>query len=122
MQESHRMRHEITVDDIVAELEEARAVALKNDTASAMVAASVAKAKLLGLVIDKSELTGKDGRPLHPAQVEPTTRDLASSIMAILREANIVEEQETANGQKRANTADADIYKFDPRSRKLGAA
>jgi hypothetical protein len=74
-------RHQITVDDIVAELEEASAVAIKNDTAAPMVAASLGKAKLLGLIVDKSELTGKDGQPLHPSQIEPTTRDVARAVV-----------------------------------------
>jgi phage terminase small subunit len=50
------IRAEITVADIIAELEQARGVALGAATpqSGAAVAASMGKAKLLGLVIDKS--------------------------------------------------------------------
>lgn len=50
------IRAEITVADIIAELEQARVVALGAATpqSGAAVAASMGKAKLLGLVIDKS--------------------------------------------------------------------
>lgn len=56
-------RHEITVDDILRELEEARALAAGGEKPqpAAMVAASMGKAKLLGMLTDKTELTGKDG-------------------------------------------------------------
>lgn len=48
------------------ELEEARLHALKDDKgASAAVSAIMGKAKLHGLLIDKGELTGKDGAPLQ---------------------------------------------------------
>ena len=48
-----RQRHEITVDDLVAELEEARKLAFETDKAAAAVQATMGKAKLLGLVVDK---------------------------------------------------------------------
>lgn len=49
-------RHEITVDDLVKELEEARILAstTENPQTSSMVSATMGKAKLLGLVVDKS--------------------------------------------------------------------
>ncbi len=50
-----RQRHEITVDDLVAELEEARKLAFETDKAAAAVQATMGKAKLLGLVVDKQE-------------------------------------------------------------------
>ena len=50
-----RQRHEITVDDLVAELEEARKMAFETDKAAAAVQATMGKAKLLGLVIEKQE-------------------------------------------------------------------
>lgn len=51
LQGEHRQRHNLTVDDLLAELEEARRVALDSDTAqaSAAVGATMGKAKLLGL-------------------------------------------------------------------------
>ena len=51
----HKKRHEITVDTLVAELEEARKLAFETDKAAAAVSATMGKAKLLGLVIEKQE-------------------------------------------------------------------
>lgn len=56
-------RHEITVDTLLAELEEARLLGKETGKASAMVTASMGKAKLLGLDKQIVELTGKDGAP-----------------------------------------------------------
>jgi phage terminase small subunit len=52
-------RAEITIASLVEELEEARQAALMADTpqSSAAVTASMGKAKLLGLVVDKTENT-----------------------------------------------------------------
>lgn len=60
-------RHEITLDDLIRELEEARVAASTSEKpqAAAMVAATMGKAKLLGLVTDKQELAGKDGGPIQ---------------------------------------------------------
>ena len=51
-------RHELTVDDIIAELEEARDIAkgLALPNTGTLVAASMGKAKILGFVKDKSEV------------------------------------------------------------------
>jgi hypothetical protein len=49
----------VTVESIVEELEGARQIAQVNKQASAMVAASTAKAKILGLEVNRTEL----GRP-----------------------------------------------------------
>lgn len=66
----HAKRHEITVDHLVTELEEARALAMKIETPSAAVAATMGKGKLLGLIIEKNEHTGKDGQPIEVSRVE----------------------------------------------------
>ncbi len=59
-------RHEVTVDSLMAELEEARESAMKNPRGiSAAVSAIMGKAKLLGLVVDKNEHTGKAGKPVE---------------------------------------------------------
>lgn len=52
----HRARHNMTVDDIIRELEEARQIALADNKAAPMVAATMGKAKVLGLIIDKQEI------------------------------------------------------------------
>ena len=59
-------RHDLTIDDIIAELEEARELAKTASTpnVNAMVAASMGKAKVAGLIKDRTEVTGADGSPL----------------------------------------------------------
>lgn len=51
-------RNELTIDDIIRELEEARTAALTAESpqSSAAVAATMGKAKVLGMLIDKSEV------------------------------------------------------------------
>lgn len=71
-------RNEVTVDDLVIELENARKVALSLPTpqVSAAVTAIMGKAKLLGIGADKVELTGKNGGPIaHKSEVETLTDD-----------------------------------------------
>lgn len=56
----------VTVESLTDKLEEARLHALKDEKgASAAVSAIMGMAKLHGLLIDKGELTGKDGAPLE---------------------------------------------------------
>lgn len=59
-------RSAVTVDTLLCELEEARKAALAafSPQASAAVAATMGKAKLLGLDVAKVELTGRGGVPL----------------------------------------------------------
>lgn len=61
MRETHQKRHNVTVDSIVAELEEARQMALNAATpqTSAAVAASMGKAKLYGLEKSLLEISGE---------------------------------------------------------------
>jgi len=63
----HKERHNITVDDLIAELEEARQIA--KDPAkpqpAAMVSATMGKAKILGFDKQVVELSGKDGKPIE---------------------------------------------------------
>jgi len=60
-------RAETTLDDILNELDENRKAALAAETvqSSAATAATMAKAKLLGFVVEKTELTGKNGAPIQ---------------------------------------------------------
>lgn len=53
-----RQRHAVTVDDLLSELEQARAAALSAPTpqSSAAVSATMGKAKMLGLLVDKAEI------------------------------------------------------------------
>lgn len=66
LQGEHVERHKLTVDDLLAELEEARKAALSAETpqSSAAVGATMGKAKLLGLDKQLIEHSGKDGAPL----------------------------------------------------------
>ena len=51
----HAERHDVTVDSLTTEYEEARGVAKDTKQPSAMVSATTGKAKLHGLVTDKQE-------------------------------------------------------------------
>ena len=56
---------EVTVADIARQLDEDREEAKKLGQAGAMVSASLGKAKVLGLIIDRSEHTGRNGGPIE---------------------------------------------------------
>lgn len=60
----HAARHAVTVDSITTELEEARILAIGEKQTSAAVSASMGKAKLHGLIVEKNKLAGKDGGPI----------------------------------------------------------
>ena len=60
LQELAQERHSITVDSLTDELENARLTACEAGQASAMVAATMGKAKLHGLLTDKAEVTSPD--------------------------------------------------------------
>lgn len=67
-------RHEVTVDSILAELEEARQLALGDEKgASAAVAASMGKARLCGLIVEKKQI---DGNIQHNHKQEPISTSL----------------------------------------------
>lgn len=71
LQDRNLKRHDVTVDSLVGELEEARAIALQTEQASAAVSATMGKAKLHGLLVDnvKAEVSGKDGKPIEWREV-----------------------------------------------------
>lgn len=48
-------RHDVTVDSLMAELEEARKFGKKTKQTATMVSATMGKAKIAGLIIEKSE-------------------------------------------------------------------
>ncbi|MDG1314253.1 MAG: hypothetical protein P8P29_01855, partial [Flavobacteriaceae bacterium] len=52
--------HSITIDSLTDELEKARKTAQEAGQASAMVAATMGKAKLHGLLSDRAEITSPD--------------------------------------------------------------
>jgi phage terminase small subunit len=56
LRERTRKRNEVTIDTIAAELEEARLKGLELEQISASVSASMGKAKLYGLLIEKAKI------------------------------------------------------------------
>ena len=66
-----KKRHNVTVDSLLNELEEARQAALGAETpqSSAAVAATMGKAKLTGLDKQIVEISGKDGGPIKAESV-----------------------------------------------------
>lgn len=61
LQEKAARRHDVTMDSISDELDENRTVALEERAAAAAVQATMGKAKLHGLLIDKKEVTTPQG-------------------------------------------------------------
>lgn len=72
----------VSVGSLTEELELARVHAMKDDKgASAAVSATMGKAKLHGLLVDKAEVTGKDGKDLVP---DHSPRKLAKAVALII--------------------------------------
>ena len=73
LQDKALERHIVTVDDLIAELEEARVMAATGERAqpAAMVSATMGKAKLLGFLTDKVAVTGANGGPVQSANMTP---------------------------------------------------
>ena len=69
LRELHQKRHEVTVDSLTIEYEEARELAKGVEAPAAMVSATTGKAKLHGLSSDRHEHTGKDGGPIETKDV-----------------------------------------------------
>jgi hypothetical protein len=66
LQAAAREKHGVTIESLTLELEEARTFAKSVGQSGPMVTAVMGKAKLHGLIVDKNEVTGKDGTPLVP--------------------------------------------------------
>jgi len=58
LQESHQKRHNVTVDSLLAELEEARQLALQEMQAAPAISATMGKAKIVGVDVQKVEHSG----------------------------------------------------------------
>lgn len=63
LQEEHRERHNVTVDSITKELDEAKELARTEAQAAAMTGAIMGKAKIHGLITDKKDVTS-GGKPV----------------------------------------------------------
>lgn len=74
-------RHQITVDTLLTELEEARKVALRGAQASAAVSATMGKAKLLGLDKKIVEITGKNGGDIKTSSTVTVSEKVMNSII-----------------------------------------
>jgi phage terminase small subunit len=59
LQAAHQQRHAITIDGLTTHLEDARALAMKNDQATGAVQAVMGTAKLHGMLKDKVEHSGE---------------------------------------------------------------
>lgn len=104
LQNELREELSVTVKSIVKELEDARLHALKDDKgASAAVSASMGKAKVCGLLVDKTELTGKDGAPI---EVEDVFAGLSQKEKVRKMEFILRREQEKLNSSEGDNQAD----------------
>lgn len=74
-------RHQITVDTLLMELEEARHLALTTKKAAAAVTATMGKAKLLGLDKQIVEVTGKDGGDIKTTSTVTVSEKVMNSII-----------------------------------------
>lgn len=74
-------RHQITVDTLLMELEEARRLALMTKKAAAAVTATMGKAKLLGLDKQIVEVTGKDGGDIKTTSTVTVSEKVMNSII-----------------------------------------
>lgn len=79
LRKAHKMRHNINIDVLLLELEEARQAALgaENPQSSAAVAATMGKAKILGLDKQVIDHTSSDGSMSPP---QPLTPEAAKAI------------------------------------------
>jgi phage terminase small subunit len=82
LRETHQQRHLVTVDSLTAELEEARDLAKKTKQSATLVAATLGKAKLHGLIVEKNEHTGKDGGPIVTQTKEQRDAAVAAALAA----------------------------------------
>lgn len=77
-------RHEITVDTLLLELEQARRLALDTKKAAAAVTATMGKAKLLGLDKQIVELTGRDGAPIETQSTIKVDQEALDAVLGRL--------------------------------------
>jgi phage terminase small subunit len=68
-------KHDITIETITQMLKEDRELARQNVQSSAAVSAVMGLAKVHGLIVDKNEITGKDGQALVPVLNVTIARD-----------------------------------------------
>ena len=88
MQAQARERNQVTIDKVVDELEEARQIAKQSGNAAAMVSATLGKAKVLGLVVDKQETSTKTLTPpvFNFVGVQPLSQYSQEELRAAIKE------------------------------------
>ena len=79
LEAEHRERHNMTVDDLIKELEEARQMGADTESASAMVSATMGKAKLLGLDKQRIDITSTGDSLNKPSIIQLVAPNEASS-------------------------------------------
>ena len=58
-----------TIDDIIRQLDEDRVLARKNGHSSAAVSATMAKARVLGLIVDKHQVASKTVNEMNESEL-----------------------------------------------------
>lgn len=79
-------RAEITIHSLADELEDARAMAMAEKQTSAAVAATMGKAKLFGLIIEKKQHSGANGGPIQTVALD-RLKDMSPEELKILERA-----------------------------------
>lgn len=77
-------RAAVTIHSLTDELEEARAIAIAEKQSSAAVAATLGKAKLHGLLIEKKQHTGANGGPIQTVDLTKLSDDELQRLEAII--------------------------------------
>ncbi len=75
LQMAHQDRHNVTVDTLTEELQQARELALRIDQPAAMISATMGKAKLHGLAVDKADVTLR--KPITELTEDEPNADIA---------------------------------------------
>ncbi len=82
LQKTHRQRHDVTVDGLTDELEEARFAAMVFGVIGAAVTATMGKAKLHGLITDHVKVNGLEAlKQLSNEQLIERIRSVATGII-----------------------------------------
>lgn len=74
---------EVTMESLIAELEEARALAMTEKQSSAAVSATMGKAKLTGLIVERREHTGRNGGPIQTVDLTKLSGDELDQLESI---------------------------------------
>lgn len=75
---------EVTVESLAAELEEARLIAIGEKQSGAAVQATMGKAKLFGLIVDKKQHSGPNGGPIPFVDLTKASDEQLAALESIL--------------------------------------